>query len=163
MLKFPEIKEEGPNFLGEPVLQNVWIIWSPVLYFNFKSFLNPNSLSFLRFQCSLYESGVLFSGFSNFLKIKEGGFNFWGEAILQNVWIIWSPLLYFSFKSFLDPNSVPFICFQCILCDSGVLLSGFSNFCKLRSGDLISGGNKFCRMSSLFGPPPPHPFLHLSL
>ena len=91
-----------------------------------------------------------------FLQIKEGGPNFWGEPILQNVWIIWSPLLYFNFKSFLDPNSAPFISFQCILYDWGVVLSGFSNFYKLRSGNLISGGNQFCRMSELFGPPLPY-------
>ena len=90
---------------------------------------------------------------SKFLKIKEGGANFWREPILQKVWIIWSPLLYFNFKSFLDPNSSPFISFQCILYDSGVLLSGFSNFYKLRRGDLISGGNQFCRKSELLGPP----------
>ena len=88
-----------------------------------------------------------------FLQIKEGGPNFWGEPILQNVWIIWSPLLYFNFKSFLDPNSSPFISFQCILYDSGVLLSGFLNFYKLKRGDLISGGKLFCRMSELFGAP----------
>ena len=88
-----------------------------------------------------------------FLQIKEGVPNFWGEPILQNVWIIWSLLLYFNFKSFLDPNSSPFISFQCILYDSEVLLSGFSNFYKLKRGDLISGGNQFCRMSELFGPP----------
>ena len=87
-----------------------------------------------------------------FLQIKEGGPNFWGEPILQNLWIIWSPLLYLNFKSFLDRNSAPFISFQCILYDSDVLLSGFSNFYKLRSGHLISGRNQFCRMSELFGP-----------
>ena len=82
-----------------------------------------------------------------FLKIKEG------EPILQNVWIIWFPPPYFNFKSFLDPNSPPFLTFQCILYHSKVLLSGFSNFCKLKSGDLISGGRQFCRMSELSGPP----------
>ena len=88
-----------------------------------------------------------------FVQIKEGGPNFWGEPILQNVWIIWSPLLYFNFKSFLDPNSSPFISFQCILYDSGVLLSESWNFYKLKRGDLISGGKQFCRKSELFGPP----------
>ena len=43
--------------------------------------------------------------------------------------------------------------FQWSLFDSKVPLSGFSNFCKLRTGDLISGDNQFCRMSELFGPP----------
>ena len=93
-----------------------------------------------------------------FLQIKEGGPNFWWEPILQNVWIIWSALQYFNFKSFLDPNSSPFISFQYILYDSEVVLysevvlSGFSNFYKLKRGNLISGGNQFCRMSELFGP-----------
>ena len=88
-----------------------------------------------------------------FLETKEGGPNFWGEPILQKVWIIWSPLLYFNFKSFLDPNSLSFIRFQCILHDSGVLFSESWNFYKLKRGDLISGGNQFCRKSELFGPP----------
>ena len=88
-----------------------------------------------------------------FLEIKDGGANVWGRPILQKVWIIWSPLLYFNFKSFMDPNSSSFIRFQCILHDSGVLFSESWNFYKLKRGDLISGGNQFCRMSELFGPP----------
>ena len=88
-----------------------------------------------------------------FVQIKEGGPNFWGEPISQNVWIIWSPLLYFNFKSFLDPISSSFIAFQCILHDSGVLFEESWNLYKLKRGDLISGGNQFCRMSELFGPP----------
>ena len=143
----------GPNFWGEPIFQNVWIIWYPLLYFNFKSFLDPNSSPFIRFQCILYDWGVLLSGFSNLYKLKRGGSNFWGDPILENVRIIWSPLLYFNFKSFLDPNSLSFIAFQCILHDSGVLFSESWNFYKLKRGDLISGGNQFCRMSELFGPP----------
>ena len=108
-----------------------------------KVFLDPNSSSFIRFQCFLYDSGVLLSGFSNLYKLKRGGSNFCGEPILQNVWIIWSRLLYLNFKSVLDPNSSPFISFQCSFYDSGVLLSGFSNLYKLKSGDLISGGTNF--------------------
>ena len=88
-----------------------------------------------------------------FLQIKEGGPNFWVEPILQKVWIIWSPLLYFNFKCFQDLNSLSFIRFQCILHDSGVLFSEPWNFYKLKRGDLISGGNQFCRKSELFGPP----------
>ena len=83
-----------------------------------------------------------------FLQIKEG------EPILQNVWIISSPLLYFNFKGFQDTNSSSFIRFQCILHGSGVLFSDSSNFYKLKSGDLISRGNQFCRNSELFV----HPF-----
>ena len=88
-----------------------------------------------------------------FLQIKEGGPNFWGEPILQNVWIIWSPLLYFNLKSSIDPNSSSFITFQSILHEPGRLFSESSNFYKLKWGYLICGGNQFCRMSELFGPP----------
>ena len=102
-------------------------------------------------RCSWFKSTFL--RVFKFLQIKEGGSNFWGEPILQNIWIICSPLLYFDFKSFLDPNSSSFIRFQCILHDSGVLFSESWNFYKLKRGDLISGGNQFCRMSELFGPP----------
>ena len=48
LLKFLQIKDGGPNFWWEPILQKVWIIWSPLLYFNFKSFKDPNSLSYMR-------------------------------------------------------------------------------------------------------------------
>ena len=89
-----------------------------------------------------------------FLQIKEWRPNFWGEPILQKVWTIWSPLLYFNFKSFLDPNSLSVIRLQCILHDWGVLFSESSNFYKLKCGDLIYGGNQLCRKSELFG----HPF-----
>ena len=88
-----------------------------------------------------------------FLQIKEGGRNFWWEPILQNVWISSSPLLYFNFKGFLDPNSSSFIRFQSILHESGILFSETWNFYKLKRGDLISWGNQFCRMSELSGAP----------
>ena len=90
---------------GEPILQNCWIIWSPLLYFNFKNLRDPNSLSSSRFQCILHDSEVLFSFFSNFLKLNRRDIISWGEPILQNGWIIWSPLLYFNFKNLMDPNS----------------------------------------------------------
>ena len=87
-----------------------------------------------------------------FLQIKEGGTNILGGTVLQKVWIIWSPLLYFNFKSLKYRISSSFIIFQCILHDSGVIFSESWNFCKLKSGDLISGGSQFCRKSELFGP-----------
>ena len=166
VLKFLQIKEGGPNFWGEPILQNVWIIWSPLLYFNLKSSMDPNSPSFIRFQSILRERRRLFSESWNFyklkredlisggnqfcrkselfgppfcisilkvlwdqihcysfhlntfcmiegtflrilrfLQVKEGGHNFWGKPNLQKVWIIWFPLLYLNFKSFVEPNS----------------------------------------------------------
>ena len=165
-MEFLSFKEGGPNFCGEPILQKVRIIWSPLLYFNFKSFRDSNSLSLIRFQCILHDSGALFSEPWNiyklkredlisggnqfcrkselfdppfrisilkvlwdqihcysfhlntfcmiegtflrilrFLQVKEGGHNFWGKPNLQKVWIIWFPLLYLNFKSFVEPNS----------------------------------------------------------
>ena len=106
LLKFLQIKEGAPNFLGGTILQNGRIIWSTLLYFNFKSFKDPNSSSFIRFHCIFHDSGEPFSDFSSFYKLKRGrggrggGLISWGEAILQNGWIIWSTLLYFNFKKF---------------------------------------------------------------
>ena len=88
-----------------------------------------------------------------YLNLKQGRPYIWDEHLLQNVWIIWSPLLFFNFKRFLDPNSSPFIRFQSILHESGWLFSESWNSYKLKTGDVISGGNQFCRMSELFGPP----------
>ena len=88
-----------------------------------------------------------------FLQIKEVGFNFWGELIFQNVWIIWSPLLYLSLQSTMDQNSLSFTRFQFILHESGRLFSESWTLYKLRMVDLISRGNQFCRMPELFVPP----------
>ena len=67
--------------------------------------------------------------------MKEGGdLISWGEPILQNGWINWNALLYFSFKSFKDPNSSSFIRFKNILYDSRVLFSDFWNFQILKRG-----------------------------
>ena len=58
----------------------------------------------VRFQCSVHDSGVLFSESWNFLKLKRGGPNFLLEPILQKVWNIWSSLLCFNIKSFMEPK-----------------------------------------------------------
>ena len=140
VLKFVQIKEGGPNFWGDPILQNVWIIWSPLLHFNLKSSIDPNSSSFITFQCILYYSGVLLSGISNFCKLKRGVLISGGNQFCRISELFGPPLLYFNFKSFVDPNSFSFLRFQCILDDSGVILSGFSNFYKLKRGVLNSWG-----------------------
>ena len=152
VLKFLQIKEEGPNFWWEPILEKIWIIWSLLLYLSFKSFLDPNSSSFIRFQCILHNSGVFLSESWNFYKFKQGGPNFWVEPIFQKDWIVWSLILYFNFKSFTNPNSLSFIISQCILHDSGVLFWESWDFYKFKRRDLISAGNQFCRKSELFGP-----------
>ena len=71
-LKFLRIKQGWLNFWGGPILQNVCITWSPLLYFNFKSFMVTISSSFIIFQCKLHNLGVLFSEPWNFYKLKRG-------------------------------------------------------------------------------------------
>ena len=152
-LKFLEIKERGPNFWGEPILQNVWIIWFPLLYFNLKSSMHPNSSSFIRFESILHESGRLFSESWYFYKLKRQELISAGNQFFKRSELFAPPLLCFNFKSFLDPNCSSLNRFQCILNVSRVLLSGFSNFYKLKWGYLIFAQNQLCRMSGLFGPP----------
>ena len=93
----------------------------------------------------------IFVGLLKFLQTKEGQRHFWGAPILHKIWIISCPLLYFNFKSFMDPNFSWIIIFQGIVHDSGVLLSEFWNIYKLKREDLLSGGNQFHRKSELFG------------
>ena len=122
---------EGALFLGrnQALLKNSWIIWAPLMYFNFKTFKDPNSLSFIRLPSLPYDSEDFFVRLLTFLQIKEEGRpNFWWETIPLKVWIIWSPLLYLDFENSMDPNSSWFIRFQCILHDSRVPFSGFWNF-----------------------------------
>ena len=66
---------EGALFLGrnQALLKNSWIIWDPLMYFNFKTFKDPNSLSFIRFPGVLLDSeDFSLSDFRNFYKLKRG-------------------------------------------------------------------------------------------
>ena len=144
VFNFVQVKRLGTNFWGEPNMQKVWIIWSPLL---------PKFIVFL--YISKY-SAWLKSTFPRLLKfpqIKEGGPNFFGEPILLKVWIIWYPLLCFIFKSFVDQNSSSLSRSQFILHDWEVFFPEPFNFYKLKRGDLISGVNQFCTKSALFGFP----------
>ena len=141
-LKFSQIKEGATNSaeqLNYLVLLSVFKV--------LRTQILRHSLDFNAF-CMIQNT---FFRVLKFLQIKEGGPNFWGESILENGWIIWSPLLYFNFKSFKDANYLSFIRFQCMLHDSGVLFWELWNFYKLKRGDLISGENQFCRTAELFG------------
>ena len=140
VLKFQKIKEGGSNLLGAPILQKVWIISatppprpSSLLYFNFKIFKEPNSLSFIRFQCTLHDSGVLFSESLNFSNLRGGGGgpNYWREEILQNKSVISSLFLYFYFRSSKDPKSWLLNKLHSILHYSWLLSSDSWNFYKL--------------------------------
>ena len=83
-LKFLQIKEGGLNFWGEPILKKVWIILSPLLCFNFKSFMDAISSFFIRFKWILHDSGVLFSECWNFYKLKSGDLISGGNQFSKN-------------------------------------------------------------------------------
>ena len=153
VLKFLQIKEEDLISQGNQFCRKSQLFGPPLLYFDFTSFEDPNSSSFIRFLCILNDSRELFSEPWNFSKLKSGDLISGRESILQKLWIIWSPLLCFNFKSFMDPKSSSLIRFHWILHDSRVLFSESWNFYELKRGDLICGENEVCRMSELFGPP----------
>ena len=131
-LNFPKLKMWNLISWGEPILQNSWIIWSPLLYFNSRNFRDSNSSSFIALPWVPIDSPVLFSIFWNFLKLKTGDLISWWEQIRKNSWIIWSPLLYFNFRNLKHPNSSSFFRFQWILHDPSALLWIFLNFFKLK-------------------------------
>ena len=143
----------GDKFLGKPILQNVWIILFNLLYYNLKKSIDPNSSSFMTIQCILHDSGVLFSEPWCFYKLQTG-YLISGRNWLWRMSELFSPpLLYFSLKSSMEPNSSSFIRCQYILDDPGVLFWEPWYFFKLKTGYLISGVNQFWRVSELFDPP----------
>ena len=94
VFKFLQIKEGWLNLWMEPILWKVWVIWSPLLYLNFKCFTDPNSSSCSRFQCILHDSWVLLSESWNFYKLKKGdlisgGTNFTESTKLQKRYNVW--------------------------------------------------------------------------
>ena len=88
---FLQLKRWDQNSCGEPILQNGSIIWSPLLYLNFRTFKDPNSLSFIRFQSVLHDSGVFFSGFRNFPKLKNGDLLSWGNQFCRTAELFGRP------------------------------------------------------------------------
>ena len=96
---------------GEPILQKGSITWLSLLYFKLKNLKILNSTSFIRFQCVLNDPEVLLWVFQSFLKFNKGDLIAFSEAILHMSWVIWSSLLYFSFKILKDPNSTWIITF----------------------------------------------------
>ena len=148
-LKFLKIREGGSNFWGKAILKKVWIIRSPLLYFNFTSFMDPNFSSLIRFQCILHD-WALFWEFWNFYKLKRGDLISGRKQFCRKSELSGPPLLYFHFKSFLDPIFSSLIRFQWTLHDSGTFFWALSNFYKLNSWDLIFEGNQICGKSELY-------------
>ena len=122
------------RFFIRAILQNSWIIWSHLLYFNFKNQKHPNSWSFIRFQCIVYDSTVTFFRPLKFPQIKDRGPNFMGgEQFCRMVELfVPPPLLYFNFKHLKNPNFSSFIRFHYTVHDSAVHFSDLQNFFKLK-------------------------------
>ena len=78
VLKFLQIKEEDLISEGNQVCRKSQLFGPPILYFNFTSFEDPNSSSFIRFLCILHYSGELFSEPWNFSKLKSRDLIFLG-------------------------------------------------------------------------------------
>ena len=74
-----KLKRESSFLRWKTNLKNKWNIWSPILYVTFKNVTNPNSWSFISFQCILYQSLARFVSFWMFRQIKKGRLNFLGE------------------------------------------------------------------------------------
>ena len=153
VFKFLQIKELAPNFWGGTNFSECLDYLVLLLYFNLKSSMEPNSSSFIKFQSILLEPERLFWESWNFCKLKRGDLISGRKQFCRMSELFALPFCISILKVFLHPNSLPLISCQCILDNSGVLPSGFSNLHKLKRRDLISGGDQFFRMSELFGPP----------
>ena len=133
VLKYLQIKEVDLIFGGNQFWKKSELFLTPFCI----SILKVLSSKFLRHSLDFNAFCMIKENFSQSFEIStnwRGGSNFWGEPILQKVLIIWSSLLYFNFKNFIDPNSSSFIRFQCILHNSGALSSESYNFYKLKGG-----------------------------
>ena len=119
VLKFPQLKQGEPNFWGEPILKNDWIICSPFCISILKAL--RQSLDFSA-SCRFRST---FLRLLKFPQIKEGGANYCENQFCRTDELLtYSPFLPFNFKSAKEPISSSFIRFQWILYDSEVLFSG---------------------------------------
>ena len=101
VLKFLQIKEEDPISEGNQFCRKselfgplfcisiLKVLWTQIDHL----LLDFNAL------CMIQE--YFYQSLEICTNQRGGGPNFWGERILQKVWIIWSPILYFNFKSFM--------------------------------------------------------------
>ena len=118
----------------------------PFLYLNFKSFVEPNSSSFIRFQCIVHDSGVLFTESWNSYKLKRGDLISGGSQFCRKC-ELFGPPFFISvlkvlrtqiFRHSLDFNAL------CMMQDY------FSQSLEISTS--LRGGNQFCRKSELFVP-----------
>ena len=125
----------------------------PLLSFNFKSFKDPNSSSFIRFQCNLHDSGIPFSNFWNLYKLKPGTEFLGGNQSWRKSESFGTPFCI----SVLKVSRTQILChsldFHAFCMIEEYLSQILWNFYKLKRGPNFLG-NQFCRKSELFGGPP---------
>ena len=109
-------------------------------------------MSFIRYQCILHDSGVLFSESWNIYKFKS-----WDLICEWNIFCRKSELFGALFcMTSLKDLWTKFIAIHEISMHSAWLRSSFLKvlkFLQIKEGDIISRGNQFCRKSELFAPP----------
>ena len=132
-----------------------------LLYFNFKTFKDPNSLSFIRFQCILDDSGEFFSDFWSFYKLKWGHLFSGGNQFCRKSELFGPPFCIWILKVSVSQILCHSLDINAFCLNQDSFFSESSNFYKLRRADLISGGRKFCRKSELFRPPFSFPILQV--
>ena len=125
----------------------------PPFVFQFQSFLDWTIASFIKFQCILHDSGVLYSDQSNPYKLKRGNQNCWGKQFCRMSKLFGPPFYISILKVFSTQLLHSYFRFQWILHNLGVLSSELSNFYKLKRRDLISGGTNFAECLNYLVPP----------
>ena len=133
-------------------MQKVWIIWFPLFCFKFKSFMDLEFLSFIRFQDILYDSGVLFSKSSNFYKLKRGDLISRGNQFWRKSEWFGTPFLISILKVLRTKILCQSLHFNAFCPVSGVCFSDFWNFYKLRRGTYFLGRTNFAERLNYFGP-----------
>ena len=124
--------------MEEAILQNGWIISSPLLYFNSRNLNDSNSSSFIRFQWVLHDSAELFVNFWKFPQITEGAPNFLGgtnSADRLNYLVRTSAFPFQKFKE------LKFFVIHCTSMSSNWFTSTFLNF--FRFFEIKKGGPNF--------------------
>ena len=107
---------------GNLILQNTYIIWLLLLYFNLRNLKVPNSTSLIRFQYI----PLSFSVFKNFFKVTSGELIFGWNQFCKTA----------ELQTLKDLHSKSIIRTKCLLHGSALFFSVFQNVLKIKRGDL---------------------------
>ena len=133
--------EEQMNYLVPPSVFHFWKFSRPKFFV-----VHCISMYFAWFRS-------IFLRALKFLEIKERGPNFWGEPILQNVWIIWSLFCISILKVLWTQILRHSLDFSPFCMNKEDFSQSPKNFYKLKRGDLISGETNFAESLNYLVPP----------